>query len=109
MDDSSPKGPSVPTKPPTTEPTEGELSRMAREAVRQPPDPRLDKQLARLGLTDADQAADVRTPQPAVRAAELESQVEGLREQLRRAQLASWALAGVAAILAVVVVVLLAR
>lgn len=109
MDDSSPNGPSVPTKPPTPEPSEGELSRMAREAVRQPPDPRLDKQLARLGLTDADPAADSRTPQQAARSAELEAQIAGLREQLRRAQLGSWALAGVAAILAVVVVVLLAR
>jgi hypothetical protein len=34
-------------------PSEAELSRMAREAVRQPADPRLDRQLARMGLADA--------------------------------------------------------
>ena len=36
-----------------------ELSRMGREAVRQPPEPRLDKELARMGLIDA-----VETAQP---------------------------------------------
>ena len=46
--------PSQPTKAETTPtPTEAELSRIAREAVRQPADPRLDKQLERMGLTDA--------------------------------------------------------
>lgn len=33
-------------------PSDAELSRIAREAVRQPADPRLDKQLAWMGLTD---------------------------------------------------------
>ena len=39
-------------------PSDAELSRIAREAVRQPADPRLDKQLAWMGLTD-DPAPDV--------------------------------------------------
>jgi hypothetical protein len=110
MDDTSPKGrPVSPKTDPAAEPSEGELSRMAREAVRQPPDPRLDKQLARLGLVDAAEPAEPRAPQPVGRPAELEAQIERLHDQLRRAQLATWALAGVAVILAVIVVVLLAR
>jgi hypothetical protein len=37
------------------------LSRAAREAVRHPADPRIDRQLARMGLApDADDAAEVR-------------------------------------------------
>jgi hypothetical protein len=51
MDDETPT-----TRPPTpaAEPTtsDAELSRIAREAVRQPADPRMDRQLARMGLTD---------------------------------------------------------
>ena len=45
------------TGTPTAEPTPeelqaAELSRAAREAVRQPADPRIDRQLARMGLAD---------------------------------------------------------
>ena len=45
------------TGSPTAEPTPeelqaAELSRAAREAVRQPADPRIDRQLARMGLAD---------------------------------------------------------
>ena len=45
------------------EPTEEELSRAAREAVRQPADPRLDAQLMRLGLLP-DDAEEEPPPKP---------------------------------------------
>lgn len=53
-----------------------ELSRAAREAVRQPADPRIDRQLARMGLAPDDsagQAGDLRVPARPVRAEELEA------------------------------------
>lgn len=43
-----------------------ELSHIAREAVRQPADPRIDAHLARMGLTgDADAAVQAAAPKPA--------------------------------------------
>jgi hypothetical protein len=53
-----------------------ELSRAAREAVRQPADPRIDRQLARMGLAPDDapvEAGDPRGPARPVRAEELEA------------------------------------
>ena len=41
-----------PTEPTPEELQAAELSRAAREAVRQPADPRIDRQLARMGLAD---------------------------------------------------------
>ncbi len=52
--------PQAPKADQTHAPTEAELSRIAREAVRQPADPRLDKQLERMGLTDAPAAPSSR-------------------------------------------------
>jgi hypothetical protein len=48
--------PGAPPAEPTT--SDAELSRIAREAVRQPADPRMDRQLAKMGLTDDADAAD---------------------------------------------------
>ncbi len=49
-------------------PSEGELSRIAREAVHQPADPRLDRQLARLGVMDIPAPGVPKPGQPSERA-----------------------------------------
>jgi len=86
-------------------PTEAELSRIAREAVRQPADPRLDKQLERMGLTDAPAAPTSTAKQPAAP----DPRVEALGGRLRRVESIVWVLVVAVAILAVAVVVLLLR
>jgi hypothetical protein len=75
------------------------MSRIAREAVHQPADPRLDKQLERMGLLEQ---ASGRPPAVA-------PEIDRLRAELRRLKAIVWVLAGVAGILAVLVVVLLVR
>ena len=51
--------PQSPKAEPIAAPNEAELSRIAREAVHQPADPRLDRQLARMGVMEtAEPAAD---------------------------------------------------
>jgi len=89
----------------TSTPTDAELSRIAREAVRQPADPRLDKQLERMGLTDA--------PAPTAATAKalvaIDPTVEALQGRLRRVESIVWILVVAVAILAVAVVVLLLR
>src|SRR4051812_194849 len=53
QDDTTPKTAGQSPKPePTARYSEAELSRIAREAVHQAPDARLDRELARLGLVD---------------------------------------------------------
>ena len=95
-----------PTKSePTPAPTEAELSRIAREAVRQPADPRLDKQLERMGLTDA----PATTASAAKAHAAIDPTVEALQGRLRRVESIVWILVVAVAILAVAVVVLLLR
>jgi len=42
---------------PAPAPNDAELSRITREAVRQPADPRLDRQLVRMGLTGTSEPA----------------------------------------------------
>ena len=121
-DDSTPKArPGSPKGPSTSEPSEGELSRIAREAVRQPPDPRLEKQLAWMGLGDAAAPAERQpgtaepAPQPAqptglpVAIGPITSDLEPLRAQLRRLEQIVWALVVLTAVLAVLVLVLLLR
>ena len=90
-------------------PTEGELSRIAREAVRQPPDPRLDKQLERMGLGDASQPAEPAPGQLTAGAGAMGPELERLGKELWRIQVTLWALVTVVAILAVLVLVLLFR
>lgn len=86
-------------------PTEAELSRIAREAVRQPADPRLDKQLERMGLTDA----QARATSPEKAHVVMDPTVEALRGRLRRVESIVWILVVAVGILAVAVVVLLFR
>ena len=98
--------PSQPTKAETTPaPSDAELSRIAREAVRQPADPRLDKQLERMGLTDA----PTTTASQAKAHATIDPTVEALQGRLRRVESIVWVLVVTVAILAVAVVVLLFR
>lgn len=85
-------------------PNEAELSRIAREAVRQPPDPRLDRQLARMGLTETSEPG-----QPTGRSVLSGAQLERLNKRLRRIELILGVLVAAMAILAVTVVILLLR
>ena len=82
MDDETPTTRlSAPTAEPTT--SDAELSRIAREAVRQPADPRMDRQLARMGLTDGGEE-DVRRPNQAAQAAAHARQIAQLEGRIRR-------------------------
>jgi hypothetical protein len=121
---------------PTTEPAEpadsddaaldeaqaAELSRAAREAVRQPADPRIDRQLARMGLAPADDDAgapsggmDRQAARP-VRADELESvrvtlsaTQAGLDRATRRLDLLTWVVTVEGIAIAILAVLLLLR
>jgi hypothetical protein len=108
--DDTPKGrPRSRKAVPTPTPTEEELSRIARGAVRQRPDPRLDKQLERMGLMDADEPAEPQPGQTTGRSVVIGPELERLRKGLRRIEVILWVLVAVIGILAVMVVVLLSR
>jgi hypothetical protein len=104
--ESQPRSPKVEGTP---RPTEAELSRIAREAVHQPPDARLDKQLVRMGLLDASEPAEPQPARPTSRPVANDTELERLREDLRRARMGLALLAGITAVLAFVVVLLLSR
>lgn len=88
--------------------SEQELSRIAREAVRQGPDPRLDKQLARMGLGGDAQPSRSARPGDAP-SAEIAGQLDALARRLARAEAMVVVLAIVVAALAVGLTVLLVR
>jgi len=102
-----------PAEPTPEELQAAELSRAAREAVRQPADPRIDRQLARMGLADDEDPTrnGLKAAGRAVRAEDverLEEELAATRAALARAErrvnLVTWAvtLEGIAvAILAV--------
>jgi hypothetical protein len=72
---------------PTDDETAAELSRAAREAVRQQADPRIDRQLARMGLApEPDESVDVPAPERAATRSGPSEDVEGLRASLAEAQ-----------------------
>ena len=109
--DEAPKGrprTSKPTPAPAAGPTEEELSRIARQAVRQPPDPRLDRELERMGLGAA-QPPDPHAAHPQTRVAAIGPELEGLQGDVRRLESMVWGLIVVTAILVVAVVYLLVR
>lgn len=108
-DDTPKSRPRSPKAEPTPAPTEGELSRIARAAIRQPPDPRLDKQLARMGLMDTSQPGEPQPGQPTGRSVVIGPELERLRKELRRIEVILWVLVAVIGILAVMVMVLLFR
>lgn len=109
MDDTPEPRARSPKAEPTSGPTEAELSRIAREAVHQAPDSRLDKQLARMGLLDAEAAAEPHPGRPASGPTATDPEAERLRIELRRSKAMLRMLVVVIVILAVAVVALLAR
>jgi hypothetical protein len=109
MDDTPDPRARSPKAEPTSGPTEAELSRIAREAVHQAPDSRLDKQLARMGLVDAEAPSEPHPVRPATGPTATDPELERLRIELRRSKAMVRTLAAVIAILAVAVVALLVR
>ena len=99
----------TPSRTSKATPTERELSRMGREAVRQPPDPRLDRELTRMGLIDAPDVAGSQPAQPKGRSVAVDPELERLRQRLRNVEVALLVVAVIAGILAVIVVILLLR
>ena len=82
---------------------------MAREAVHQPPDARLDRELVRMGLMDDPELAESLPAQPPSRPLAIDPELERLRVELGRTKVILWLLVGIVAVLAVVVIVLLIR
>ena len=104
-DETPMRPPQSPAADPPHAPTDAELSRIAREAVRQPADPRLDKQLERMGLTDAPAPPS----SPANAQVAIDPTVEALGGRLRRVESIVWMLVIAVGLLAIAVVVLLLR
>ena len=104
--ESRPRQPRVDHTPP---PSDAELSRIARGAVHQPADPRIDKQLARMGLTDSVDAAEHQAAQPRGRAGAADPELDRLRGELRRSQMTVRVLVAVLGCFALLVVILLVR
>jgi hypothetical protein len=110
MSDVAPESrPNPPKASPTPGPNEAELSRIARQAVHQAPDARLDKQLARMGVLDTTEPVEPQSGRSSGGSDAIGPELERLREELRRTKVILWVLVAVIAILAVVVVVLLFR
>jgi hypothetical protein len=101
--------PPSPKTEPEGAPSDEALSRIAREAVHQPADPRLDRQLARLGVMDVPETADAasrRTPSaPAATAAD----VARLEAKLGRTQSILWLVVVAVGIVVVLEVIQLLR
>ena len=108
--DEAPKGqPRTPKTPSAAAagPTEEELSRIARQAVRQPADPRLDSELARMGL--GGEPVEPHAGQPRVRAAAIGPELEKLHVDVKRLERMTWGLVVVTVVLVLAVVYLLIR
>jgi hypothetical protein len=101
--------PAPPAPDPRPAPTETELSRIAREAVHQAPDPRLDRHLQRMGLVDAPEATDADPVTPGTRPVEVDPARELLDQRVRRLELSVVVLAIVLAVLAMVEVIQIIR
>ena len=110
-DDTPMSRPPSPKAEPAPTPSEAELSRIAREAVRQPADPRLDKQLERMGLTDVPAAhpAAAVPAAPATTPATSDPRIGELERRLRRVESLAWVLLVAVIVLALAVVLLIAR
>ncbi len=89
-------------------PSEAELSRIAREAVHQPADPRLDRQLARMGVMDTPEPAKPRVELPSPKLA-TEQALGRINARLRRIELLLGALVVVVVILSLIAVFQLLR
>jgi hypothetical protein len=101
--------PPSPKAEPMAAPNEAELSRIAREAVHQPADPRLDRQLARMGVMDTADATAGPPAQATSQAVVSSAEVERLGARLRRVEMISGVLAVAVVVLAVIVVIQLVR
>ena len=106
-DETSMSGPRPPKAPPTAAPSDAELSRIAREAVHQPADPRLDRHLARLGAVDDPAAADAQPGRSASRSSAADAEIERLQGKIRQLQTVISVLVVAVVFLAVIAVVLL--
>src|SRR5436190_23856392 len=97
---------------PRPTPTDAELSKIAREAVHQPADPRLDRHLQAMGLVDApdsSETADSDLGQPVTPSVDPGVTIELLDRRLRRAEVSVAVLAVVVVVLAIVEVIQLIR
>jgi len=94
---------------PVAAPSDAELSRIAREAVHQAPDPRLDRQLARMGLADAPEATASQPSPAASISAASDAALERDNARLRRTVMVLGVLLVAVAILALTEAVLLLR
>lgn len=90
-------------------PNDAELSRIARDVIHQPADPRLDRELARMGLGADPRAAQDPPVQPTSPSVEFGSGLERLDAKLRRVELTLWAVMVAVGILALTVVLLVLR
>jgi hypothetical protein len=109
QEETSMSGPQSPKAEPIAAPNEAELSRIAREAVHQPADPRLDRQLARMGVVDTADAAAGTPGQAASQSAVSSAEVERLGSRLRRIEMTVGVLVVAVVVLAVISVILLVR
>src|SRR3954467_9066737 len=94
--------PARPAPGPKPAPTETELSRIAREAVHQAPDPRLDRHLQRMGLVDAPEPAARDAVQPIETPVEADPALDLLDQRVRRLEVVLIVLGIVVVILAFV-------
>ena len=102
-------GPQSPKAEPMAAPNDAELSRIAREAVHQPADPRLDRQLARLGVMETAEPAASSPGQAASQPLASSAEVERLGGSVRRLEMMVGVLAVAVVVLAVTSVILLVR
>ena len=107
-----------PAEPSPEELQAAELSRAAREAVRQPADPRIDRQLARMGLADDEDPTQngLRVPARGVRTEDvdrIEEELAATRAALaaveRRVNLVTWVVTLEGVAVAILAVLLLLR
>jgi hypothetical protein len=109
QEETSVSGPQSPKAEPMAAPNEAELSRIAREAVHQPADPRLDRQLARMGVMETADATAGTPGQAASQSAVSSAEIERLGARLRRVEMIVGLLAAAVVVLAVIAGILLVR
>ena len=98
-----------PKAEPMAAPNEAELSRIAREAVHQPADPRLDRQLARMGVMESAGPAAGSPSQALSQAVVSSAEVELLGARVRRLEMIAGVLGVAVVVLAVIAIALLVR
>jgi hypothetical protein len=108
-DETSMSGPRPPKAASTAAPSDAELSRIAREAVHQPADPRLDRHLARLGAVDPSEAADAQAGRSASRSSASDAEIERLNARIRQLRMIVAGLVFAVGVLAGITVILLLR